>query len=422
MMTKENQIRHDERKKRMTDALSLKVPDRVPIEITGGSFMVRDAGYTMAEVIYDTSLEKAWNCVEKFLHDFEPDVVTDLGLNYLGEGPGFEMQGLKTMLIAGMADSRIGENSIQQFLEFPILLDDEFDEFFQDRTAWSIHKFLPRISSVLEPFASLDFPLNHRGIQGIAQIFSRPDIRAAIEKLWEINDFYREFTPKAAAFNKKAVELGFPSFGGGGKAVVPFDKYSDTFRGTILSLTDLYEHPEEVRTFIDSFQQEMLQKIRRYNKDGSKNGKYVTIMLHKGIDGFMSDDNYAEFYWRHLKEEIETIAECGMIPCVFAEGKYMTRLKYLSDVPVGKAYYYFESMDMAETKRQLSGIACVGGGFPSALLSYGTKEQVANECKRLLDACAPGGGYIFKLSAGLNDAKRENVETMFQTVRDYGRY
>ena len=100
MMTPENQKKHDEKLKRMRDALSLKEPDRVPIEITGGQFMVNYAGYTMAEVIYDTSLEKIKIAIKKFLNDFDPDVVTDLGLSYFGEGPGHEMQGSKTMLIS----------------------------------------------------------------------------------------------------------------------------------------------------------------------------------------------------------------------------------------------------------------------------------------------------------------------------------
>lgn len=421
-MTPENQKKHDIKLKRMTDALTLKVPDRVPIEIAGGSFMVKNAGYTMAEVIYDTSLEKAWECIQKFHNDFDPDVVSGLGLNYFGEGPGHEMQGSKTMLIAGMKDRRVNDDSIQQFIEFPTLMDEEFDEFLNDHTAWAIHKFLPRASSVLEPFAKLNFPLNHRGILGVAQSFSQPDIRKAIQTLWDIADFYKEFGPKAAAVNKKAVEMGYPNLGGG-LAIVPFDKYSDTFRGTVNSLMDLYDYPEEVTTYIDRFQQEILGSIRAMNKDGSKNGKLVSMMLHKGIDGFMNDEQYEKYYWRHLKEEIETIVSCGMMPSIFAEGKYMSRLKYLKDVPVGKVYYYFETMDMAAVKKELGGIACIGGGFPSGLLSYASKERVADEVKRLLDICAPDGGYIFKLSAGLNgEAKPENVEIMFRTVKEYGKY
>lgn len=421
MMTPENQRKHDEKLKRMRDALSLKVPDRVPIDVTGGQFMVNYAGFTMAEVIYDTSLEKIKYAIKKFLNDFDPDVVTDLGLYYFGEGPGHEMQGSKTMLISGMKDSRIGEDSIQQFIEFPTLFDEEFDEFFSDRTGWYLNKFLPRISTVMEPFKDFRIKVNHRGILDVANSFSRPDIREAIKRLWEISDFYREFRKKAEQANRDFVEMGYPSFSGG-IAVVPFDKYSDTFRGTALSLMDLYDREEEIERYTNEFQQEMLETIRSYNRDGGRTGKFVSFMLHKGMDGFMNDEQYRKHYWRHLKELIETVVECGMIPNVFCEGKYMSRLDCLAEVPKGKVYYTFEKMDMAATKKKLAGIACIGGGFPSALLQYGTREQVIDECKRLLDACAPDGGYIFRLSAGLTKAKPENVEAMFGTVREYGKY
>ena len=56
------------------------------------------------------------------------------------------------------------------------------------------------------------------------------------------------------------------------------------------------------------------------------------------------------------------------------------------------------------------------------LLSYASKERVADEVKRLLDICAPGGGFIFETTSALSHVKRENVEAMFETVKLYGKY
>ena len=50
-----------------------------------------------------------------------------------------------------------------------------------------------------------------------------------------------------------------------------------------------------------------------------------------------------------------------------------------------------------------------------------TPDQVRDEIKALIDTCAPGGGYMFETSCGLDYAKRENVEVMFDTVRNYGK-
>lgn len=421
MMTPENQKKFDEKEKRMRDALSLKEPDRVPIELAGGQFMVNYAGFTMADVIYDTSLEKIKFAIKKYLHDFDPDVVTEVALYYFGEGPGHELQGSKTMLISGQDDEKIGRDSIHQYLEFPTLLDDEFDEFFADRTGFMLNKYMPRISTVLEPFEKLKISAAFRSPVEIANIVSQPDFRKSIEQLWKLADFYKEFYAKTAAANRELMDLGYPSFSGGG-AGVPFDKYSDTFRGTILSLMDLYDHEEEVSRFIEEFQQFQLASIKKMNPDGSKNGKYISLMLHKGVDGFMNGEQYRKYYWRHMQEIAEAIISVNMIPVFFCEGKYNSRLDFLTEVPKGKVYYYFEDVDMAQVKKKLGGIACIGGNFPSALLIYGKKEKVIDECKKLLDTCAPGGGYIFKTSSVLSGAKPENVEAMFDTVKQYGKY
>lgn len=419
MMTAENQKKYDEKVKRMRDALSLKEPDRVPIEITGGQFMVNYAGYTMADVVMDTSLEKIKTAITKYLLDFDPDVMTDTSQYYFGEGPAFKLQGSKKMLVSGV-NEEVGPDSIQQHIEYCTLMDDEMDEFFNDRFSWQLNKQLPRMFKTMEPFKDFKISPGFRSINELADILARPDFRATIEDYWKMSDLYKDLRAKSAAVNKEIMELGYPSFSGGGSAV-PFDKWSDEYRGTILSLTDIYDYDEEVMRFCEEYQQYQLSVIKNMNKDGSKNGKYVSFMLHKGVDGFMNGEQYRKFYWTHLLEQLEAIKACGMIPVLFCEGKYNTRLDFLAEAPAG-SYFYFETVDMAVAKKKLGDHICIGGNFPTALLSYGTKEKVVDECKKILDICAPGGGYIFKCSAVLGSCKTENVEAMFQTVKEYGKY
>ena len=145
------------------------------------------------------------------------------------------------------------------------------------------------------------------------------------------------------------------------------------------------------------------------------------MALHKGMDGCMRDEHYREFYWNHLQIIINAIIDAGMVPYIYTEGKYDSRLECLKEVPKGKVVYHFEEVNMAEAKRVLGGTATISGGFPVYLLDYGTKEQVIDECKRLIDVCAPGGGFIFETSCGMDLAKKENVEAMVDTVRTYGK-
>ena len=116
--------------------------------------------------------------------------------------------------------------------------------------------------------------------------------------------------------------------------------------------------------------------------------------LHKGMDGFMGDEQYRNYYWRHLQKIIEEIIDSGHVPHIYTEGKYNSRLDCLAEVPKGKVFYHFEEVDMAEAKKKLGDVACIAGGFRATLLEWGTKQEVIDECKRLLDICAPGGGLL----------------------------
>ena len=55
-MTPENQAKYDAKWKRIRDAIALTEPDRIPITPSPAIFPYLNYGYTVAEVIYDTSL------------------------------------------------------------------------------------------------------------------------------------------------------------------------------------------------------------------------------------------------------------------------------------------------------------------------------------------------------------------------------
>ena len=419
-MTPENQKRHDEKLKRISDAVALKEPDRVPITPSPHLYAIFHSGYTVAEIVYDTTLEKTRNALINYLTDFDPDTGTDAGTMGAGEGPILERIKSKTMRYAGMPGAGIDDNSIQQFIEFPLLHDDEFEDFFKDRTGWTMKKSLPRSAELYEPLGTLDFTMGPAGARFLASAFSAPKFREMVEDFWAIDDFYREHQDKVDKLKQEIQNLGFPLISGVGGGLVPFDYYSDFLRGTILAMEDFFERPQDIERYIDEAMEETEARI--LSTKGIDEGKHVFVALHKGMDGFMSDELYKKYYWRHLQRIILAIIESGKVPYIYTEGKYDTRIDCLTEVPPGKVFYHFEDVDMAVVKKKLGGIACISGGFPAALLDWGTPEKVRDEAKRILDICAPGGGFIFETSCGLGNCKRENVEAMFETVKEYGAY
>ena len=92
--------------------------------------------------------------------------------------------------------------------------------------------------------------------------------------------------------------------------------------------------------------------------------------------------------------------------------------------PEEKRGWRFDRTDMARAERILGPTCCIEGNVPTSLLAAGTPEEVTAECRRLIEACAPGGGYIAGASHDyiLEETPVENVVAMFDAVTEFGVY
>jgi uroporphyrinogen-III decarboxylase len=148
----------------------------------------------------------------------------------------------------------------------------------------------------------------------------------------------------------------------------------------------------------------------------------VFIPLHKGLDGFMSPDQFNTFYWPTLRRLIIDFIEEGLNPFVLWEGDCTSRLETIGDIPAGKAVYWFERTDIFKAKEILGNTVCIRGNVPLSIMCTGTPEDVKAYCKKLIDIVGGGGGFIMDCSTVLDDAKPENVKAMIDFTKEYGVY
>ena len=414
---------YQQRLQRFHDAVALKEPDRVPILTPGtNTFDTLDAGYTMAETIYDYN--KAMDAIRQFLTRYEPDSGYVLGTGLEGLGPMLEKAHCKTVTWAGMPGHLIDDRSVHQFLEFELLEDGELAELSRDLGNFVATKFLPRVFGLMEPMAHFDFKSSLRhslttgALEPLAAAAALPDVRKMMDELAELQEMFGRYYAQVGAFAAEVEGMGFPIMTGP-PTFGAFDFYSDYLRGTILASMDLYDEPELVEDFLKLFSDMQVEEIR---KNPPQPGRIKFMPMHKAMDGFMSAEHFARFYWPYQMKLINAWVEAGAIPYVYTESSYNTRMEFLRQLPPGKTIVHFESIDMELAKRELKDIACVSGVFPAQLLTTGTKQQVVDEAKRIMDIFAPGGGYIFDFDGGLYDHKRENMEALFDTIKTYGKY
>jgi len=147
------------------------------------------------------------------------------------------------------------------------------------------------------------------------------------------------------------------------------------------------------------------------------------IPLHKGADGFMSDEQFKTFYWASLRKVILGLREEGLMSRLGAQGGYNTRLEHIRDIPKGWTIWALGyATDMGKGKEALKGTACIMGNLLASLLHAGTKEDVIASCRYLIDVAGKGGGYLFSTSSIDRNAKPENVWAMVKFVKEYGIY
>lgn len=400
--------------KRVQDAVELKESDTLPIvpSVSGMPFYLsKDATYKDTYYNYP----KATEAIVDFYASFKPDAYTFTGMT---SGMSNEIAGSTMIDWPGRPGTKISDYSTHQVIEHEYMEQEEYSELIEDFTGFMLRKYIPRAFPELAGLGSIGFvPSVVLSTKPLSGLYS-PGALEAYKKLGEIAAHDAQANAATAKTIEEVAKLGIPAFFNGG-AEAPFDIISDYYRGTVGMFSDLIECPDMIAKACDMFADIQIASFERF-RNADMPFKRVFFPLHKGMDGFMSPTQYEELYWKPLKKVILALVDLGVTPVLFAEGAYNSRLECLADVPKGKVIYEFETIDIARAKKVLGDVACIAGNMPVYLLEYGTRERVIDESKRLIDICAPGGGYIFNTDKYIENVKRENVEAMFDTVRTYG--
>lgn len=404
-----------ERTERFENAIQLKPTDRVPVIVNFDFFAAKYSGITCEEAIYDSDkMIMAWL---KVYTDFQPDAYDNPFFHFMGNI--LETLDYRQLKLPGHG---VDANHSYQFVEGEYMKADEYDAFLFDLSDYLVRTYWPRVFVALEPFKTL--PPMHEllnyamGIDSLESL-DGSGLTKALESLLKAKAAVQKMSAGAVAFDEEMKRRGFPpQFGAFTQA--PFDTVSDYFRGMRGTMLDMYRNPDKLLEAIGKLLPIMLRLgVTRAKASGVPR---VFIPLHKGIDSFMSLEQYKTFYWPTLRKLMLGLIDEGLTPCPLIEGDCTSRLEVMGDIPKGKAVYWFERTDIFKAKEVLGGHICIRGNVPNSLLCTGTPEEVKEYCKKLIDVVGKGGGYIMDAAAGLDEAKPENVKAMIDFTKEYGVY
>ena len=401
---------------RLLAAFELRKPDRVPVRINAGWWPASWAGLTPYEAMHDAArAAQAWT---DFTLEFQPDPMVSPIL-YTTPASVFETLDYKLYSWPGHG---VPKDASYQYNEKEWMLPEEYDHLISDPSDYMLRVYLPRTVGAFAGFANLhsffdftELPF----VSGHVGSWGSPELADGLERIAAASRLVGGWAQATFAKIGELMALGFPAFDAGATKA-PFDILGDSLRGTREVVIDLYRRPEKVLAACERLVPVALDWILQ--RPGGLSTPVVFIPLHKGADGFMSDEQFRTFYWPTLRAVILGLIEEGVIPFMFAEGRYGSRLEAIMDVPKARTVWLFDQTDMARAKQTIGKVACIEGNVPLSLIHAGTPEQTAGYTRALIDAAGEGGGFILDIGAVADSGKEENLRAMIKTAKEYGRY
>jgi hypothetical protein len=408
------QIRQ-EREKRITDTIQLKMPDRVPIICAMGYFPAKYVGIPCSAAYYDFD---AWYAAyEKTLKDFQPDMIFPQPFM---PGKAMEILESKQMRWPGYGvDPYQGHQSI----EVDNMQADELDLYMNDPSDYMLRVFMPRSSDKLTGLARLprlsDLGGSPFAMQMLAMAFTEPELNRTIRTLQQAGREMRRWLGKMAKFDKLLLDMGFPQYFQGA-AMPPYDLISFSLRGMNGVMLDMFRQPDKLIELGEFVLQKELEGPMPPPNEYGNTRMFMTVT--RGSDDFLSKKQFEKFYWPTFRKLVLTLIERGATPCIFFEGNCTSRLEYLLEFPKGKILARFDRTDIFRAKEILRDHICIEGNVPSSLLQVGTVQAVKDHCKRLIDVIGEGGGYILSPRSSTDEVNPENLKAMIEFTKEYGVY
>jgi uroporphyrinogen-III decarboxylase len=404
------------RAQRTVDAYNVTEPDRVPIMLPVGNLPLILAGVSTYEAMYDA--EKGFKACNDFNEKYAEE------LEYFAfpmVAPGKALEILDYKLYAWPGHGLSKEAPGYQYVEGEYMKADEYEDLLRDPSDFWLRTYLPRIFGSFAGFRMVS-PLTDILEIPTAQLMplAFPQVQESLQKLIDAGKELQKRNEISAKVMRSGAAHGFPATMGV-LNVAPFDALGDTLRGTKAITLDLFRRPEKILKAIDVLTDIIIYSI--LNSPMISRGLTVMFPLHKGADGWMSSKQYETMYWPSLKKVMDALINEGLICVMFAEGSYDSRLETVrSDFPKGSVVWWFDQTDMAKAKKVLGDKFCILGNVPSSLIVTGDASAVKENCRKLIETCGKGGGYVLGAGCVADNPKLDNLRAMIAAVKEYGVY
>lgn len=374
---------YNERLALVEGAMNHTKTDRVPVLMMAETWVLSYAGKTIQEALEEPYGE--FSCFEKMWEEIPMDVSFT---GYFAREPKmYPPLGCRPYFYSD-------DNVTIQSREFAFMEVEDYPELIQNPANYFYNKNLLR----KYPALSLSSPQDSDALKESFQAFL-------------------PVAQKISTYPAMAKEKwGMPIIGGGAY-VNAFDTLMDFLRGLPQAFADLRRRPQEVIEACDA-----LLPLLLNNLFAMPMPEFPYILMPTHAPGFLNYKQFEKFFWKTFKAAHEEIQKHGNKVFMAMEGNWDHLLDFLGDLPANNIIGQVEATDIFKMKDTVGDRIAVAGGMPFEYLKCKTKEECIDHAKKVLDHCAPSGGYIFctdKIALSALDFNVENLIAVHTFVQNY---
>ncbi len=205
---------------------------------------------------------------------------------------------------------------------------------------------------------------------------------------------------------------------------------SQYLRGFDGWFTDLILQPEFMHRMLDKILDVHLRTIRNIFREVGDNADIVFLGddLATETGPMISPAHYREYLKPRFMQLISCVREFSrakiLYHCCGSAHHFIDDLVEAGVDALNPVQTSARGMNPADLKRRFGDRISFWGGIDTRrVLNHGSVEEVRAEVRQVIQALAPGGGYVLNFIHNAQpDVRPENVVAMIETLRECGRY
>ena len=185
----------------------------------------------------------------------------------------------------------------------------------------------------------------------------------------------------------------------------------------------LHKSPEKMQEMCDFMIKGLIANDLFLKKIAHSRSKHSYVCLERVSASFISPKIFEELVLPYLKQIVKMNNRMGYINLFHMDTDWTPFFEYLLELPKGHYILHLENSDIFKAKELLGDRFCLMGNVNSTLQKLGTPKEIEKYCKKLIEVCGEGGGFILGSGCEIaSDAPFENIQAIVDAGKKYGPY